>query len=74
MYIHHQTIFNELLSFLPFKAFDVFVGQHKVDRYKKRFSAKNLLLILMYAQITGKDSLRDIETSLSILENHHYHH
>jgi hypothetical protein len=73
MYIHHQTIFNELLSFLPLKAFDAFVGQHEFDRYKKSFSAKNLLLVLMYAQIAGKDSLRDIETSLSVLENHHYH-
>jgi hypothetical protein len=73
MYTHHQTIFNQLLSFLPFQIFESLVGQHKVDRYKKRFSAKNLLLILMYAQIEGKDSLRDIETSLSVLENNHYH-
>ncbi|MDR2640805.1 MAG: DUF4372 domain-containing protein [Candidatus Peribacteria bacterium] len=73
MYTHQQTIFNELLSFLPFKVFESLVGQHKLDRYKKKFSAKNLLLILMYAQITGKDSLRDIETSLSVLENNHYH-
>jgi len=73
MYTHHQTIFNELLSFLPFKTFDSLVGQHKVDRYKKSFSARNLLLILLYAQITGKDSLRDIETSLSVHNNHYYH-
>ncbi|MDR0860437.1 MAG: DUF4372 domain-containing protein [Candidatus Peribacteria bacterium] len=52
MYTHTQTIFNELLSFLPRRTFDMLVGQHKIDRYKKRFSAKNLLSILMYAQIT----------------------
>ena len=73
MYTHLPTIFNELLSFLPFKTFDSLVGQHKVNRYRKNFSAKNLLLILLYAQITWKDSLRDIETSLSVHSNHYYH-
>jgi hypothetical protein len=52
MYTHQQTIFNELLQFLPWVKFDALIGQHKLDRYKKKFSAKNLLLILMYAQIT----------------------
>jgi len=73
MYTHTPTIFNELLRFLPWGKFDVLVGQHKLDRYKKRFSAKNLFVILMYAQIAGKDSLRDIETSLKVLANNHYH-
>jgi hypothetical protein len=73
MYNYTQTIFNELLNFLPFKTFDALVGQHKVDRYKKKFSAKTLLSILMYAQITGKDSLRDIETSLTVQQNNLYH-
>jgi hypothetical protein len=73
MYTHQQTIFNELLQFLPFKTFDSLVGQHKVDRYKKLFSAKNLLITLLYAQIAGKESLRDIETSLSVHNQHYYH-
>jgi hypothetical protein len=73
MYTHIPTIFNELLNFIPWNKFDTLVRQHKVDRYKKRFSAKNLLTILMYAQAAWKDSLRDIETSLNVLRNKHYH-
>jgi hypothetical protein len=73
MYTYTQTIFNELLSFLPRKTFNVLIRQHQADRYKKKFSAKTLLSILMYAQITGKDSLRDIETSLNVLQNNLYH-
>ncbi len=73
MYIHTQTIFNELMNFIPFRVFDQLVGQHKANRYKKKFSAKSLLAILMYAQITNKSSLRDIEISLSILKNNLYH-
>jgi len=73
MYKHSRTIFNELLDFIPWKKFEALIGQHRFDRYKKSFSWYNLLLVLMYAQITGKDSLRDIETSLSVHKNLHYH-
>lgn len=73
MYNHSRTIFNELLDFLPRKRFEALIGQHGFDRYKKNFSWYNLLLILMYAQITWKDSLRDIETWLSVHQNHYYH-
>lgn len=73
MYKHSRTIFNELLDFIPWEKFEALIGQHKFDRYKKNFSWYNLLLILMYAQITGKDSLRDIETSLFVHRNLHYH-
>jgi hypothetical protein len=30
-------------------------------------------MTLLYAQITGKESLRDIETSLSVHKQHYYH-
>lgn len=73
MYTHSRTIFNELLDFLPRKKFEALIGQHGFDRYKKKFSWYNLLLLLMYAQITGKDSLRDIETWLSVHQNLYYH-
>lgn len=73
MYKHSRTIFNELLDFIPWKKFEALIGQHRFDRYKKSFSWYNLLLVLIYAQITGKDSLRDIETSLSVHKNLHYH-
>ena len=50
----------------------IYIGQHKIDRYKKKFSAKRLLAVLMCTQITEKDSLRDIETYLSVLKNNLY--
>lgn len=73
MYKHQRTIFNEILDFIPRRTFKGLIGQHWFDKYKKSFSGYNLLLILMYAQVTWKDSLRDIETSLSVHKNLHYH-
>ena len=63
-----STIFNQLLTFLPKQHFNAFVGQHKADRYVKRFTTWNQLITLLYAQATGKESLRDIQTGLSMHE------
>src|SRR3989344_3549609 len=68
-----NTIFNQLLDFLPRGQFDSFVGQHKADRYVKRFTCWQQLLTLLYAQATGKDSLREIETGLAAHSNKWYH-
>ena len=70
---HSTTIFNQLLSFVPKNHFRRFVGQHDADRYVKKLTTWNQFVVLMYAQATGKDSLRDIETGLS-LQTHLWHH
>lgn len=68
-----STIFNQLLDFLPKNQFQSFIGQHKADRYIKSFSCWQQLLTLLYAQATGKDSLREIETGLMAHSNKWYH-
>ena len=69
MYKYTNTIFNQLLSFLPRYKFDQFVGQHKGDRYVKKLTTWNQLTALLYAQATGKNSLRDIETGMKLHKN-----
>lgn len=68
-----STIFNQLLDFLPKNKFQSFIGQHKADRYVKNFTCWQQLLTLLYAQATGKDSLRDIELGLMSHQNKWYH-
>ena len=70
---YSNTIFNQLLSFLPRYQFDQFVGQHNGDRYVKKLTTWNQLTALLYAQATGKDSLRDIETGLKLHQEQWYH-
>lgn len=70
---HINTILHQLLQILPMDEFDCFVGQHKADRYVKRLSCRNQLTTLLYAQATKKDSLRDVETGLRILDSTWYH-
>ena len=73
MVIRTTTVLNQLLHLLPEDQFDCFVGQHKADRYVKKLTCWNQLTILLYAQASGKDSLRDIETGLIASGNRWYH-
>jgi len=70
---HVNTIFNQLLDLLPKNRFETFVGQHNADRYVKKMSCWNQFSIMLYAQAKGKESLRDIETSLNVQEQKLYH-
>jgi len=67
------TVLQQLLHLLPRHDFQSFVGQHKADRYTKRLSCWNQLTILLYAQVTEKDSLRDIETGLQVKSGRWHH-
>ena len=67
------TILQQILHLLPEDQFESFVGQHQADRYVKKLTCWNQLTILLYAQASGKDSLRDIETGLIASGNRWYH-
>jgi hypothetical protein len=67
------TVLNQLHHLLPLIEFESFVRQHNADRYVKKMTCKNQLSILLYAQATGKDSLRDIEAGLSMWDSTWYH-
>ncbi len=70
---HINTVFNQLLDFIPRKEFGYFVDQYKADKYSKKLSCWQQLLCLLYAQSLGKDSLRDLETSLKSHNGKWYH-
>lgn len=70
---YHSTVFSQLLNFIPKDEFNQLVGQHQGDRYTKSCTSWNQLVLQLYAQATGKDSLRDIETSVSLDPGIHHH-
>lgn len=67
------TVLNQLQHLLPLREFSSFTRQYRADRYVKRFSCKDQLTVLLYAQATGKDSLREIETGLKMWDSKWYH-
>jgi hypothetical protein len=70
---YSSTILNQLLNFLPRNKFNQYVGQHNADRYTKSLTAWNQLVALLYAQATGKDSLREIETGFNLHDTCWHH-
>jgi len=71
--INCSTVFTQLLEFLPYHRFRALVGQQKSDRKSQRCKTWNHFVILLYAQATGKDSLREIEMGLKA-NTHFWHH
>jgi hypothetical protein len=67
------TVLNQLQHILPLQEFQGFVNVNKADKYTKKLSCKDQLTILLYAQATGKNSLREIEMALRIQDSIWYH-
>lgn len=57
-------IFNQLIQWLPRDYFEWLVRKFKGNAYVKGYSCWNHLLVMIWAQLTSRRSLRDIETSL----------
>ncbi len=70
---HNNTIFNQLLQLIPRHEFESLVGQYSGDRYVKEFTCYNQFTTLLYGQIKGRDSLRDIVTGLNAQRGKLYH-
>jgi len=60
-----QTIFRQLHQFLPRHDFNLCVRRYRGDYRAKSFSTFDQFLCLAYAQMSGRESLRDIETCLT---------
>lgn len=59
-------IFNQLVSFLPKDYFEYLVKKYDGNAYVKGYSCWKHLLVMVWAQVTNRQSLRDIEASLRI--------
>jgi hypothetical protein len=70
---HHNSLFHQLLQFLPWGKFEQLVETHGADRRVRRMTTKSQLIALMYGQLTGAQSLREIEQGMSSHAHRLYH-
>lgn len=70
---HGSTIFNQIVRHLPRSRFERFVREHNGDHRVRSFSCWNLFLCQIFAQLSGVDSLRDLETTLRSKMRSLYH-
>ena len=68
-----QFVFTQLMEFLPRREFNACVNRYDGNRRSRGFSCRDQFLCLGFAQLTFRESLRDIETCLRALGSKLYH-
>jgi len=68
-----KLVFAQLMDFVPRHDFDACVRRHGGDSRPRGFSCRDQFLCMAFAQLTFRESLRDIETCLRALERKLYH-
>lgn len=68
-----QTVFRQLLQFLPRHEFSLCVLRYRDEYRDRNFTAFDQSLCLAYAQLSGRESPRDIETRLNSYREKLYH-
>ena len=68
-----RLVFSQLLDFVPRVEFDRCVERYQGNYKMRSFSCRDQFIAMAFAQLTGRESLRDIEACLRALENKLYH-
>ena len=68
-----SLVFAQLLDFIPKRDFDECVKRYHGNYHVKEFSCRDQFLAMAFAQLTYRESLRDIETCLNALQPKLYH-
>jgi len=68
-----RLVFSQLMDFLPKHQFRRCVDRYNGNRYMKSFSCFDQFLCMAFAQLSYRESLRDIESCLRAMQNKLYH-
>jgi Domain of unknown function (DUF4372)/Transposase DDE domain len=71
--LNDRYVFSELMDFVPKHDFDRCVTRYQGNRRIRNFSCYDQFLCMAFAQLTYRESLRDIETCLRALHKKLYH-
>ena len=68
-----KTLFAQLMDFLPWSTFDRIVARYNGNRAVRTLPCAAQYQVMAFAQITYRESLRDIEACLSAQSAKLYH-
>lgn len=68
-----KYVFAQIVTFLPARVFDRCTAQFKGNKWIKHFSCWNQLLSMMFGQLSGRQSLRDLIVTLGAHSTKYYH-
>jgi len=70
---HQNSVFRDLLKLIPWSAFDRLVDEHGSDDLVRKFTTRHQLIALLYGQVAGACSLREIEATMASHQARLYH-
>ena len=68
-----STVFAQLMNYLPMHEFRKCVERYQGNYKVRKFSCLDQFLCMAFAQLTYRESLRDIETCLRVMQTKLYH-
>ena len=72
MYIG-QTVFSQVMDNLPLRRFHTCAQRYRGDYRARKFSCLDQFLVMAFAQLSYRESLRDIEVCLRAMQPKLYH-
>ncbi|MBN4078913.1 DUF4372 domain-containing protein, partial [Gammaproteobacteria bacterium AH-315-C21] len=70
---HHNTVFSQILKLICRHEFSTLAKQHDGQRRSDAMSRWTQFIAMATAQLTGRSSLRDIESTLASQKHLKYH-
>ena len=68
-----RTVFSQIMDFLPLRDFRKCVKRYRGNHKVQKFSCLDQFLCMAFAQLTYRESLRDIEACLRAMQTKLYH-
>ena len=70
---HKNSVFHDILKLIPWTEFDRLVEEHGSDELVRKFKTRHQFIALLYGQLAGAGSLREIEATMASHQARLYH-
>ena len=70
---HQNSVFHSLTKHIPWSKFEQIVEKYAADRLVRKLTTKRQFIALLYGQLSGSTSLREIVTGMASHETRLYH-
>ena len=70
---HHNTVFAQMLKFIPRHEFESLAHQHHAGRRLRKMTRWTQFVAMATAQLSGRHSLRDVASNMAAQSRKLYH-
>ena len=70
---HDNSVLHQILKHVPWPEFERLVEDFQADKHVRRLTTKSQFVAMLYAQLSGATSLRELEAGLKSHEARLYH-